>query len=76
MEAKPLQTAANLRTLFLCVLIMFVPFPRPRSSTGRLVRAGDPAFVFFHGRAATPFSRVRPGDPQWPVNNVNAIKET
>jgi hypothetical protein len=37
--------------LFLCVLIMFVAFPRPRSSTGRLVGAGDPAFVFFHGRS-------------------------
>jgi hypothetical protein len=28
-EVKPLQTAANLRTLFLCVLIMFAAFPRP-----------------------------------------------
>jgi hypothetical protein len=36
--------------IVLCVLIMFVAFPRPRSSTGRLVRVGDPAFVFFHGR--------------------------
>ena len=33
-EAKSLQTAANLRTLFWCVLIMFVAFPRPRKPGG------------------------------------------
>ena len=58
MEAKPLQTAAILRTLFLCVLIMFVAFPSPRKPWYNAVLSAHHSFV-----AAIP-----PGQLLGPIN--------